>query len=87
MALHLAARLFIETAKRKRNLGQEELHMLSFAHLSRGDEAEALETLHRAAELKGPLDQVIREQLAALEVRRRDGGADARGADRKSREP
>ena len=61
---------FIVTAKRKRKLGQEELHMLAFPYPWRGEEAEALHTLRRAVELEGPLDQTIREQLAVLEARR-----------------
>lgn len=65
---------YIELAHRRGATTQAELRMLALAHLERGEDDQAARALERALEAGGPLDAVVREELA--EVRRRAGGPD-----------
>lgn len=64
---------WIEVAGSRRDPTAPELRVIAHAHLVREEYADAEATLARALQLGGPLESVVRQELAALRARSAEG--------------
>ncbi len=65
---------WIERARRRGYATQPELRVLGLAHLERGEHAEAVAALEASLRVGGPLDAVVRAELAEARARLADTG-------------
>jgi len=75
--IHEMAGRWIERAGTRPNPTAPELRVMAHAHIARGELAEAEVLLERALGLGGPLEDAVREELAALRARSAEAGGQA----------